>query len=232
MDIDLAQIAISSALSGSWKEACTTNQKILTKDPKDIDALNRLARAYAELGEVAKAKKTAEKVLKIDPFNAIAAKSLKKWKGLKRGETQKTSILPAQLFLEEPGRTKIVSLLNVADGKVLAKLDAGDEISVNHRSHRISVLTPEGKYVGRLPDDLSARLRKLINHGYQYKIVVKSIEEGEAKIFIREVARPKEFEDLNSFPAEKIDYVSFTPPELVHKREGISSPVEEVEESF
>ncbi|OGM15346.1 hypothetical protein A2V56_03290 [Candidatus Woesebacteria bacterium RBG_19FT_COMBO_42_9] len=232
MDIDLAQKAISSALSGFWKEAREINKKILRETPKDIDALNRLARAYAELGEITKARSTAEKVLKIDPFNTIAEKSLRKWKGFKKGETQKGSILPAQLFLEEAGRTKIVSLLNIADEKVLAKLDAGDEVSINPRSHRISVLTGEGKYIGRLPDDLSARLRKLINYGYQYKIVVKSIEEHDVSIFIKEVGRPKEFEDLNSFPAEKIEYVSFTPPELVHKREELPSPPEEVEETF
>lgn len=232
MDIDLAQKAISLALSGSWKDALKLNLQIVSVNPKDIDALNRIARAYAELGEMGKAKKTAEKVLKIDPFNAIAAKSSKKWKGLKRGEAQKSSILPAQLFLEEPGRAKIVSLLNIADEKILAKLDAGDEVAINHRSHRISVLTSEGKYIGRLPDDLSARLRKLINHGYQYRIVIKSTEDNGVKIFIREVARPKEFEDLNSFPAEKIEYVSFTPPELVHKKEELISPPEEVEETF
>jgi|SRR3972149_6246203 len=232
MDIDLALKAISAALNGSWKEAREINKQIIKVNHKDIDALNRLARAHAELGEITQAKKIAEKVLKVDPFNAIAKKSLKKWKGIKSGEAQKGTILPAQLFLEEPGRTKIVSLLNSADEKVLVKLDAGDEVPINPRSHRISVLTQEGKYIGRLPDDLSARLRKLIKYGYQYKIFVKSLEDRDVKIFIREIKRPKEFEDLNSFPAEKIEYVSFTPPELVHKKGGFTQTIEEVEESF
>ena len=232
MDTDLARIAINLALSGSWKEASLVNKKIIGANPKDIDALNRLARAQAELGEVSHAKKTTVKVLKLDPFNSIAMKSLKKWKGLKSGETQKGTILPTQLFLEEPGRTRIVPLLNTADTNLLARLDAGDEVSINPRSHRISVLSQDGKYLGRLPDDLSARVRKLINHGYQYRIVVKSIEDREIKIFIREVKRPKEFEDLNSFPAEKLEYESFTPPELVHKKGESPSATEESEESF
>ena len=134
MDIDLAQKAISSALSGFWKEAREINKKILRETPKDIDALNRLARAYAELGEITKARSTAEKVLKIDPFNTIAEKSLRKWKGFKKGETQKGSILPAQLFLEEAGRTKIVSLLNIADEKVLAKKWNEEAVKVGHEA--------------------------------------------------------------------------------------------------
>jgi len=232
MDIDLAQKAIAAALCGSWKEALAFNKTILAQNPKDIDALNRCARAYAESGEISKAKQFAEKVLKIDPFNPIAIKSLAKWKGMKSGEFHKSATLPAQLFLEEPGKTKVVSLLNLADEKVLANLDSGDEVTINPKSHRISVLTTEGKYIGRLPDDLSARLRKLINHGYQYKIVIKCIEPKEAIIFIVEVNRPKEFTDLNSFLTEKIEYVSFTPPELVHKKEEAEMVQEEVEESF
>lgn len=232
MDIDLAQKAISLALMGSWKEAVIVNKNILSDSPNDIDALNRLARAQAELGQLTQAKKSAGKVLKLDPFNTIAAKSLKKWKGLKRGESQKSSILPAQLFLEEPGRTRIVDLLNCADEKTLAKMDAGDEVLINPRSHRISVLSQQGRYLGRLPDDLSARLRKLISHGYQYRIFIKSQEPRDIKIFVREVKRPKEFSDLNSFSAEKIEYVSFTPPELVHKKEDGIVPHEEAEESF
>ncbi|MEK7112986.1 MAG: tetratricopeptide repeat protein, partial [Patescibacteria group bacterium] len=81
MDIDLAQKAVAQALAGNWKEAVKLNHEILKKDPKDVDALNRMARAYAELGNTKRAKGLVEKVLKIDPFNTIASKALKKWKG-------------------------------------------------------------------------------------------------------------------------------------------------------
>ena len=84
MDINLSQDAISLALSGDWEKAIETNKKILEKDPRDIDALNRMSRAYAELGKFSTAKKFAQSVLKIDPFNSIATKSLNKWKGLRK----------------------------------------------------------------------------------------------------------------------------------------------------
>ena len=81
MDLDLAQKAVTHALAGHWKEAVKLNNEILKKDPKDVDCLNRLAKAYAETGNIKKAKSITEKVLKIDSFNSIAAKALKKWRG-------------------------------------------------------------------------------------------------------------------------------------------------------
>jgi tetratricopeptide (TPR) repeat protein len=219
MDTDLAQRAITAALSGDWKEAIKLNSQLLKDNPEDIEALNRLARAYAESGKISKAKTISQKVLKIDPFNSIATKSLSKWKGLKRvkGENYKPS--SAEAFLEEPGRTKLVTLLYPGDSKLLAKLDAGDEVKIVPYAHRVSILSSDGKYIGRLPDDLAARLRRLIKVGNQYKTLVKSVDTKEIKVFIREISRANGYEDTPSFPTEKIDYVSFIPPELVHKNE-------------
>ena len=72
MNEDLAQKAVAAALAGDWKEAEKINKQILKGDKSDVDALNRLARAYAEQGNLKKAKETAQKVLKINTFNQIA----------------------------------------------------------------------------------------------------------------------------------------------------------------
>lgn len=218
MDTDLTQKAVSAALSADWDQALFLNKKILKESPRDVDALNRLARAQAELGNLAAAKRTATKVIKIDPINSIAVKSLEKWKNLKKGETHKSGPSSAHAFLEEPGKTKIVPLLHLGDSRVMAKLDSGDEVKLNPHGHRISVTTGDGKYIGRLSDDLSARLRKLIKHGNEYQAFVKSTGKKEVKIFLRETKRTKKLSDIPSFSAEKVDYISFTPPELVHKK--------------
>jgi len=151
MDIDLAQRAISAALSGNWKDALKFNLQIVSDNPKDIDALNRLARCYAELGQVKRAVLTCEKALKIDPFNSIAVKSHKKWKTLKSGEKTNGQVVSSpELFLEEPGKTKLVYLLHVGDHKTLATLDCGDEVRLNPKSHRIPVLElVEARRIGR-----------------------------------------------------------------------------------
>lgn len=227
MDADLAQKAISAALDANWKEAISLNQQILKDAPTDIDALNRLSRALAETGDLKKAKRVAEKVLKLDPSNSIATKALARWKGLRKVETASSSLRQADAFLEEPGKTKMLCLLHLGDVRLISKLNAGDEVKLSPHSHRVCVLTQDGRYIGRLPDDLAARLRKFISLGNEYKILVKSIEPDDVKIFIREVKRGEKVSNTPSFPIEKIDYISFTPPELVHKREVSFSAQEE-----
>ena len=222
MNDDLAQSAISLALNGEWDEAVKANLQILKAVSDDTDALNRLARAYAETGDVVKAKKTAEKVLKIDSVNPIAIKCLEKWKSLKKVDKGSSSkAISTEAFLEESGKTKIVALIHPGDEITLAKLDSGDEVSILCHPHRVSIVDASGKYIGRLPDDLSARLRKLIKLGNVYHVVIKSIEGREVKVFIKEVEKSANAKDFASFPTEKIEYTSFTPPELVHKDEPI-----------
>jgi len=222
MDTDLAQEAINSALAGDWKKAIEINSLIIENNPQDIDALNRIARAYAEIGNLTKARSCAHNVLKIDPFNSIANKASEKWKGLKKGDTYASRPLTPNLFLEEPGKTKIVSLLFLGSPKILAKLDSGDEVLLNTHSHRVSIDTTDGKYIGRLPDSLSARLRQMIQLGNEYIAFVKSSDKNDIKIFIREVKRADKLAKLPSFSSEKIDYISFTPPELVHRKEEMN----------
>ncbi len=226
MDYDLAQAAVAFALRGNWKEAITLNEKILTENPKDIDALNRLARAYAEIGKIKKARTLSEKVLKIDPFNRIASKAITRWKEVKDSSHVSNGIASPETFLEEPGKTKIANLLYLGDTKVIASLDCGDEVKLTPHNHRVSVNTVDGKYIGRLPDDLSAKLRSLLKLGNEYKVLIKSVDLNNLKVFIKEVSRAAGTNDLPSFPAEKIDYVSFTPPELVHKGASDTHAVE------
>jgi len=228
MNTDPAQQAINEALQGNWQKALDLNKKILKDDPKDIEALNRLAKAYVELGQVASAQKTAQSVLKIDPFNSIAEKCLDKWKGLKKVEKHKPCSATGGSFIEEPGKTKIVSLLNLGSDKVLAKLDSGDEVKLNPHGHRISALTLEGKYVGRLPDDIGSRIKRLLLLGKEYSTLIKSVDKKEVRVFIREIKSSGNAIRLTSFSTEKIEYISFTPPELVHKKEEmIATPSDE-----
>jgi hypothetical protein len=111
--------------------------------------------------------------------------------------------------------------MHLCNEDVLAKLDSGDEVNIRPHGHRISITTKSGKYIGKLPDDLSVHLRKLIKYGNEYKALIKSIEPKSVKLFIREVSRTQKLRDIPSFSPEKIEYISFTPPELVHKKGNI-----------
>lgn len=217
MTINLAQSAVSYALKGNWDKAIIINQKILQEDQADVDALNRLAKAYVELGKITKARSCAKKVLRIDPFNTIATKSVNKWKNYKATSSKNSNSdsagpSSAQVFLEEPGRTKIISLLHLGNPKVIANVDAGDCVKLSTNSHRVSICSSNGSYIGRLSDDLSAHLKKLISLGNEYSVFIKSVEPKNVRVFIRETKRSKKLSNINSFSSEKIDYVSFTPP--------------------
>ncbi len=214
---DLAQDAIAHALSGNWEKALLTNQKILEHSPQDVDALNRVARAYAELGNIQKARETMEKAFKLDPFNTIAQKALERWKDMKNGDGTSSGPISSQAFLEEPGKTKIIALMHLGGHETIAEVDSGDEVLFNCHSHRVSVTCINGKYIGRLPDDLSARVKKLTGLGYEYRSFIKSVDKNEVKIFIKETKRPTKLSDIPSFPTEKINYISFTPPELLQE---------------
>jgi len=212
MYTDLAQQAISAALTGNWDNALTINLKIIKQEPEDVDCLNRLSRAYFELGDIKRAKETAQKVVAIDPFNTIALKSLEKWKDIKKLDKQAPINITPQNYIEEPGKTKSVTLLHLGDPKILAKLDAGDVVNMSLRSHRVSIISNDLKYVGKLSDDMSSRIKKLSLQGYQYVVFIKSTNKNEVRVFIKETLRPPKFRDFPSFPPEKIDYISYTPP--------------------
>lgn len=207
------QKAVSAALNGNWELALKLNKEIVKKEKDDLDALNRLARAHAELGDIKKAKFFSNKVLKIDPSNQIASKSLDKWKLLKasNGASKKVTTIFSNMFLEEPGKTKIVKLLDIGDENLMASIDAGDEVQISCKKHRVSMLTKDNKYVGRLPDDIASRIRNFIKIGNKYIALVKKADKKEVLILLRETSRSPKIKDIPTFSTEKAGYASFTP---------------------
>lgn len=233
MNNDLAQQAITKSLKGEWEDAIRLNKQILKTDKENIDALNRLARAYAQKGKIKQAQNTSQKVLKIDPFNTIAQKSLDRWKNFKSPQNAKDKNLAGahQNFLEESGKTTIVSLLNLGKTKLLVEIDTGERVRINPKARKGCITTEGGKYIGKLPDDLAARLKSLIKYGNEYEAYIKSAEEKEVKVFIKEVKRSKSLSDIPSFSSrDDMKYVAFTPPELVHDKSELSQYNEDNDE--
>ena len=240
MDQNLPNQAISAAMDRNWKLAVSLNLQILKSEPHDTQALNRLARAYLETGHKVKAQTAYKQVLKIDRYDSIATRGLQQVKNA--GSSLATVFAsPAALpqFLEEPGITRTVSLSRLGDPKILSALRPADPVLVTARQHCVSVLTPQKQYLGRLPDDLASRMRTLLKAGNVFQAWVKSVELQNSdktkpglKIFIREVSRGAKYKDSPSFPpTEKLTYVSFTPPELVHQEKpNISTTGEDTAE--
>lgn len=208
MDGNLTELAINLALNCKWDEAIKINKQILKLDSTDIDAMNRLSRAYYESGDVKKAKKNTKDVLKIESSNNIAKNALIKYSKSSSNSKSQDNIVNVSDFLEESGKTKQVSLMNIGSSKEVFCLDCGDEVILTTHSHKVSVTTSNGVYVGKLPDDLSAKIRSLVSSGYKYKVLIKSVNNNIVKVFIREIIRGKGMEKEQSFPRENSESLS------------------------
>jgi hypothetical protein len=238
--MELSTLAIQASLNCNWKEAVKLNLQILKENSADVEALNRLAKAYLQLGEKTKAEITYKKVLKIDKFNSISLKGLASIKSFKVGpSTFSQPKILSSAFLEEPGTTKTVSLTRLSDSKTLAKFQPGDEVKLVAHEHCVSIVSLiDSEYLGRLPDDIASKLRSFLKAGNTYQVWLKSIDilgkpqaKQSVKIFIKELHRSNKYRHTPSFPStEKLIYAAFTPPELIHsEKPDISTPEEDVE---
>lgn len=184
----LVRDAVSAALDGKWEEAVRLNEQILSQLPTDIDALNRLAHAMHELGSIEAARKMYRKVLRIDKYNPIAERALKR---LEQGSVvpfTKSGVNPG-LFIEEPGVTKIVKLLRPGSPSLLYKMSVGTPVKLALRQRSLVVTTQDGDYLGILPDELSRQLQPRLKSGNLYEAFINCVQIRDVTIFIRETRR-------------------------------------------
>ncbi|MDP3973815.1 MAG: tetratricopeptide repeat protein [Candidatus Daviesbacteria bacterium] len=195
--------AIDAALDCKWEEALRINKQIIKLDPQNIDALNRQAKAYTELGKLNLAKKVYSEVLKVDPYNPIAQKNLKILRSFKSSGkphiTNGDMRLSPALFLQEPGKTKIVSLLKVAEPQKLSQIYCGMAVEMIVKNRKLTVADHEGNYLGVLPDDICHHLLRLLRGGNKYTLYIKSIRVNGLSVLIREIFRSKRFKNQASF---------------------------------
>ncbi len=192
--------AVVAAKNQAWGKAVKLNQEILKNNPDDTAALNRLGVALIQLKKNQAAKKAFQKALKIDPKNKIAQKNLAKLKNQKSPTPQLNS---NQLFVEEPGKTKIIKLHRLASKEVLESLSPGDCCQLKLKKRYISVEV-EGKYVGALPDDVSFRLTKLINTGNKYSCYIQTAGHNLCAVYLKETKQSKRNQGVRSFPNQSI----------------------------
>src|SRR3989344_3614025 len=201
MDQPLIAQAIKCALCQNWKEAIRLTLELLRQNEENIEALNRLAYAYLKTGNLPSSKSTYKKVLKINKYNPIAIKNLKWLSNLTKHDIhQDPSVSPTPtIFLEEPGKTKIVILIDPAAARVLCNIASAQKVYLVLKKHRIEVRDGQDVYIGALPDDLSHRLTRFINTGNTYEAYIKNVERNNVSVFIREMKRGKKFGHLPSF---------------------------------
>lgn len=204
--------AIQTALHGDWNNAILLNRQILDENPSDIDTMNRLAFAYISIGDTTQAKEIYSKVLEMDARNPIATKNLNRLSNFTDGTQQtpqQAPIVMNNIFIEEPGKTKVIELLNIADKKIVASLNCGEHLSLIIKRSKIFVNDDSKQYIGMLPDDISRRLIEFIEGGNEYAAYVKIATPSKVVVFIRETKRVAKFENQQSFTQSDKSKLSF-----------------------
>jgi len=167
----LADQAVGAALDADWTRAVDLNAKILEAAPDDIEARNRIGRAYIEQGKLEEAKASFAEVLKAEPYNSIAIRGTQRTTQLLehhgKSVTTKTKTQP-RLFIEDMGKTGILRLINPAPAHILARYSTGSECELREQEGLLAVHASDGELLGFLEPKVGRRLIDLIRTGNQY----------------------------------------------------------------
>jgi tetratricopeptide (TPR) repeat protein len=197
--------AIALAMQSRWREAVVANQSLIESFPNDVNAYNRLGRAYMELGEYSRAKEAYSRALELDPYNMIAKKNLERLSRL--GEAmvglEDSNHVEPQHFVEETGKAGVVNLYRPGPWEVLAKMVAGDKAFLRIDGSRLIVENARGEYLGQVEPKHELRLIKLMEGGNKYSAAIVSSMEGMVTIIVREVYQDPSQVGKLSFPAKE-----------------------------
>ncbi len=195
--------AIALAMQGRWREAVAANKEIIESFPNDVDAYNRLGKAYIELGEYALAKEAYTRAVELDSYNIIALKNLRRLSYLGEAAVSLQSDsdkAKPEHFIEETGKAGVVNLYRLAPQEVLAKIVAGDRVYLKVNDSSLAVENGRGEYLGQVEPRHAQRLIKLIAGGNKYAAAIVSSTEDRVAIIIREIYQDPSQAGQLSFP--------------------------------
>jgi len=198
-------LAIKQAQTSEWEEAVLTNKNILNLFPGEIEAYNRLGKAYSELGQYGEARESYKQTLVYNPKNIIAKKNLDRLELLEESPVQiptGTGRIDPQLFIGETGKTGVTELLTSATGSVLARVSVGDKVQLHQIGHTILVRNSAGDDLGQLEPRLANRLITFMEGKNRYAAAILGIENGQIRLIIREEYQHPSMFGKVSFPSQ------------------------------
>ncbi|MBA7664375.1 hypothetical protein ES703_72436 [subsurface metagenome] len=199
--------AITLAMQGQWREAIAINKDIVEDFPTDIKAYNRLGRAYMELGEHSLAREAYSRALKLDHYNTIAKKNLRRLSLL--GERPISSAgdsdtAKPQHFIEETGKAGVVNLYRLAPEEILAAMVAGDKVNLRISNSGLIVENNSGQYLGEVEPSHGLRLIRLMKGGHEYSTAIVSATEDKVTVIVREIYQHPSQDGQVSFPVRNV----------------------------
>jgi tetratricopeptide (TPR) repeat protein len=198
--------AVALALQNRWADAVQVNRALLDRFGPDEEALNRLGKAYTELGQVDDAVAAYESTLKVNPVNPIAQKNLARLQALRSGKApvpRSSGRVDVDAFIEETGKTALTALHVHADPDACSKVSGGDPVQLLPDDDTINVETARGVYLGHLEHALGRRLIKFMQGGNKYSGAVATCDGANIKIILREIYQDPQFYGRPSFPVRK-----------------------------
>lgn len=207
--------AIGLALEGEWRRATEVNQAILALYPDEVDAMNRLGKAFMELGEYGRAREVLQEVVAKAPYNTIAKKNLARLEQLESapdsGRQVRQSGRAPKLFIAESGKSGTTVLQKPAAAGMVARVASGSPVNLVVRGQSILAYVHDDEYLGQVESKLALRLSRLINGGNRYEAAVIGLNDWGISIIIRETYRHPSLHNINSFPTaggERRSYVN------------------------
>ena len=211
--------AITLAMQSRWSEAVAVNRSLIDDFPGDLESYNRMGRALTELGRIDDAREAFRRVLEVSPHNTIARKNLDRLDQL--GDNlprhQPAQRRATQAFIGESGKTLVTSLVNVAPPKTLASLTPGDDVNLELSGRRLNVIDEvSGEELGQVESKTASRLKRLMSGGNRYAATVKSVDDREVTIIIREVYKHPSQARIVSFPSRASSGANVSSPSPVY----------------
>jgi len=203
---NLSRDAIALALKGEWERASEVNRAILELFADDVEAMNRLGKAFMELGRYGEAKDVLGNVARIAPYNNIAKKNLARLDSLgsspastKQG--RKAGSVP-HMFIEESGKSGTTVLRKTASEETIARVAPSDPAHLIVENSNLNVYSRDDEYLGQVEPKLGQRLIRLMCGGNEYDAAIVSVNQQGLSVIIRETYRHRSLREVCSFPSK------------------------------
>ena len=203
---DLGQEAVSLAIQGEWLRSTEVNKAILELFPDDVEAMNRLVKAFIELGSYVDARAVLDRVCETAPYNKIAKKNRSRLDQLAASpgaakKTKKTAGTPP-VFIEESGKSGTTILRNTMGSKAVIHVSSSDHVVLSPEKNTVTVRTLDGQLLGQVEPKLGSRLARLMNGGNEYTAAVVAVNDAGVSVIIRETFKHRSLQNVCSFPSK------------------------------
>ena len=198
---DRSREAIALAMEGKWERAVPVNQEILRHFPEDVEALNRLGKAFLEMGRYNAARAAFAQASGIAPHNTIAKKNLERLSHLQETPPplKTCRVVTPYLLVEESGKSVVTRLQKPAPRVVLAKMAAGDALNLKSVDHTLVVENSHDEYLGVVEPKLAMRLMRLTKGGNRYDAAIISVDRQDTSVIIWESYHHPDLVNVCSF---------------------------------